>query len=84
MAHFQVGSSILALRHNPWTVVDTDCRRFVDPVFAVCVGLSAAAVRIRREQREKYPDQDSSLQSLWQKGLRMTRRYFAAEVETDK
>ncbi|EXJ80074.1 hypothetical protein A1O3_08360, partial [Capronia epimyces CBS 606.96] len=58
--------------------------RFIDPVFAVCVGLSAAAVRIRREQREKYPDQDSSLPALWQKGVSMTRRYFRDEAKTGK
>ncbi|EXJ65830.1 uncharacterized protein A1O5_11071 [Cladophialophora psammophila CBS 110553] len=51
--------------------------RFIDPVFAVCVGLSAAALRIQREQREKYPQQDSSFPALWQKGHKMNKIYWA-------
>ncbi|KEF51280.1 uncharacterized protein A1O9_12630, partial [Exophiala aquamarina CBS 119918] len=58
--------------------------RFVDPIFAVCVGLSAATLRIRREQREKYPGQDSSPFALWQKGVRMSKRYFASETPQKK
>jgi len=58
--------------------------RFIDPVFAVCVGISAAALRIRREQREKYPDQDTSSGALWQKGVRMAGNYFGNDVKSEK
>ncbi|KAK4101476.1 hypothetical protein N658DRAFT_425756 [Parathielavia hyrcaniae] len=27
--------------------------RVADPIFAVCIGISAAALRIRREEKEK-------------------------------
>ncbi|KAL2420102.1 hypothetical protein ABEF95_006460 [Exophiala dermatitidis] len=64
---------------QPWLI-----SKFIDPIFAVCVGLSAAAVRIRREEREKYPDQDSSFPALWHKGVMMTRSYYAREVKSDK
>ncbi|EHY61296.1 hypothetical protein HRR83_008994 [Exophiala dermatitidis] len=63
---------------QPWLI-----SKFIDPIFAVCVGLSAAAVRIRREEREKYPDQDSSFPALWQKGVTMARSYYAREVKSD-
>ncbi|KAK5241394.1 hypothetical protein LTR40_013243, partial [Exophiala xenobiotica] len=57
---------------------------FVDPIFAIGVGLSAAYVRIRREEREKDPGQDSSASALWQKGVRMSRRYYLQEVAEGK
>ncbi|EXJ93303.1 hypothetical protein A1O1_01695 [Capronia coronata CBS 617.96] len=64
---------------QPWLI-----SKIFDPIFAVCVGLSAATLRIQREQREKYPDQDSSLAALWQKSVRMTRRYFSDGIKTGK
>jgi Non-classical export protein 1 len=50
--------------------------RFFDPVFAVCVGISAAALRIRREEKEKYPDQNNDYRTLWAKGVRIGKGYF--------
>ncbi|KAK5462615.1 hypothetical protein LTS15_002327 [Exophiala xenobiotica] len=64
---------------QPWLI-----SKFVDPIFAIGVGLSAAYVRIRREEREKDPDQDSSASALWQKGVRMSRRYYLQEVAEGK
>ncbi|KAJ9638643.1 hypothetical protein H2204_004119 [Knufia peltigerae] len=55
--------------------------RFIDPIFAVGVGLSAAYLRIQREEREKYPEQDASATALWEKGVRMTKSYFGREEE---
>ncbi|KIW99529.1 uncharacterized protein Z518_11268 [Rhinocladiella mackenziei CBS 650.93] len=64
---------------QPWLI-----SKFVDPVFSVCVGLSAATLRIRRDQIEKYPDQDSSFTGLWQKGVRMGKSYFGYEPKKVK
>lgn len=55
--------------------------RFFDPVFAVCVGISAAAVRIRREEKEKYPDQNNDYSALWAKGVRMGKSYFGGHQD---
>lgn len=55
--------------------------RFIDPIFAVGVGLSAAYVRIQREEREKHPGQDASAAALWEKGARMMKSYFGREEE---
>ncbi|KIW13654.1 hypothetical protein PV08_08845 [Exophiala spinifera] len=61
---------------QPWLI-----SKFIDPIFAVGVGLSAAYVRIQREEREKYPEQAASAAALWQKGVRMTKTYFGREEE---
>ena len=58
--------------------------RFFDPIFAVCVGISAAALRIRREEKEKYPDQNNDYRSLWAKGLRMGNGYFRGYRKEEK
>lgn len=50
--------------------------RFFDPIFAVCMGFSAAALRIKREQTQQFPKQDNSYPVLFQKGLRMSKGYF--------
>lgn len=50
--------------------------RFFDPIFAVCVGVSAAALRIRREEKRKYPDENNDYSTLWAKGMRMGKGYF--------
>ena len=47
-----------------------------DPIFAIGVGISAAALRIRREEKEKYPDESNDYRALWAKGMRMGRGYF--------
>lgn len=43
------------------------------------MGFSAAAIRIRRENKEKFPDQDSSFGALWNKGTVMSKTYFGYE-----
>ena len=50
--------------------------RFFDPVFAVGVGISAAALRIRREEKEKYPNEKNNYSALWAKGVRMGKGYL--------
>ena len=63
------------LPNKPHLTYIHELPRFFDPIFAVCVGVSAAALRIRREERDKYPDQNNELGALWTKGLRMGRGY---------
>jgi len=50
--------------------------RFFDPIFAICMGFSAAAIRVKRENKEKFPLEDNSYRALWQKGAVMSRNYF--------
>ena len=57
--------------------------RFFDPVFAICVGSAAAAIKIRREQDAKYPDQENDFPSLWKKAQMMGRGYLNAYREVD-
>ena len=45
--------------------------RYLDPVFAITIGVSAAAVRIRREEKEKGHSVEDSVRAL--------RRYVARE-----
>lgn len=40
------------------------------------MGFSAAAIRVKRENTERFPDEDNSYVALWQKGVRMSRVYF--------
>ncbi|EXJ61103.1 hypothetical protein A1O7_05256 [Cladophialophora yegresii CBS 114405] len=60
------------------------CHRFVDPLFAIGTGLAATALKIQREQREKYPEQDNSFPALWQKALRLNRTYWGYGDEAAK
>jgi hypothetical protein len=53
--------------------------RFVDPIFAVTMGVAAAALRIQREEKEKHPEQDSSYPALLQKGQRTASHYFGLD-----
>ena len=50
--------------------------RFADPIFALSVGMAGAAMRIRRDEEERYPGQTISYGSIAEKGRRMTRHYF--------
>lgn len=50
--------------------------RFFDPIFAVCMGFSAAAIRVKRETKERFPTEDNSYGALWKKGTVMSRNYF--------
>lgn len=52
--------------------------RFFDPIFAICVGTAAAAIRIRREQIAKYPDRENDFRRLWKKAQRMSKGYFTS------
>ncbi|EZF24779.1 hypothetical protein H112_02744 [Trichophyton rubrum D6] len=38
--------------------------KVADPLFAIVIGSSAAFIRIRREHRERFPDQPSDFISL--------------------
>ena len=58
--------------------------RFVDPVFAICIGSTAAAIRIRREQVAHNPDQPNDFASLWKKAQRMGWGYMTAYREIEK
>jgi len=50
--------------------------KFLDPIFAIFVGTAAAALRIRREEKEKYPEQNNDWSGLWAKAVRMRQDYF--------
>jgi hypothetical protein len=52
-------------------------------VFAICVGSTAAAIRIRREQIAKYPDHENDFRSLWNKAQGMGRNYLTAYREVE-
>jgi hypothetical protein len=54
----------------------TALRRFCDPLFAMCVGISAAALRIHREEKEKYPKENNDYRALWAKGMHMGKGYL--------
>lgn len=43
------------------------------------MGFSAAAIRVRRENKQKFPGEDSSYAALWQKGTIMGKTYFGYE-----
>jgi hypothetical protein len=45
-------------------------------LFAICVGISAAALRIRREEKEKYPEENNDYRALWAKGMHMGKGYL--------
>lgn len=40
------------------------------------MGFSAAAIRVKRENEEKFPREDNSYRALWQRGVVMSRNYF--------
>lgn len=58
--------------------------RFADPVFALFIGSTAAAVRVKREQKEKYPDQPNDWTSLAQKTERLGKGYWYGYDESGK
>ena len=51
---------------QPWLI-----SKFIDPIFAMSVGFSAASLRIRREEKGKYPEEENNWSALWKKGVRM-------------
>jgi hypothetical protein len=58
--------------------------RFIDPIFGVGVGISAAIVRIRREQNEKYPEQDNGIPALAQKARLMAGNAYERFVNGEQ
>lgn len=44
--------------------------------------MTAAALRIQRDQREQRPQEDPSFGALWAKGKRMGAHYFGWDVES--
>jgi Non-classical export protein 1 len=85
MAHFKVS----ACSQNGFPYTRSGCAylhllcRFIDPIFAVCVGTTAAAIRIRREQIAKYPDQENDWGNLWKKAQRMGKGYLTEYREME-
>jgi Non-classical export protein 1 len=63
-------------------LTNTSNHRFFDPVFSICVGISAAALRIQREEKEKYPEQKNDFGALWIKGVGMSRNYFKSDQDS--
>ncbi|KAL4898410.1 hypothetical protein BDV59DRAFT_3638 [Aspergillus ambiguus] len=57
--------------------------RLADPVFALSIGLSAAFLRIRREEREKYPERSAEIGmgEIVQTGGRRLQRWWAGDFE---
>jgi hypothetical protein len=45
------------------------------------MGLTAAVLRIQRDEKDKYPEQDSSYSALWKKGQMSMRHYFGWREE---
>ena len=51
--------------------------RLIDPIFAVSIGVTAAVVRINREEKEKGRTTEQSIEAL----KRRTRLVFGGEGE---
>lgn len=71
---------ILFLRLEMTDLLD----RFIDPLFGIATGLSAAYLKIQREQRQKYGDEASTFPALRQKLLAMNRVYWGYERNAEK
>ncbi|OJD20020.1 hypothetical protein AJ78_00036 [Emergomyces pasteurianus Ep9510] len=50
--------------------------RIGDPIFAVFIGTSAAYVRIRREHKDKHPDQPSDARYLFNLGAARVKGWW--------
>ncbi|EAW23029.1 uncharacterized protein NFIA_017300 [Aspergillus fischeri NRRL 181] len=65
--------------------IDTNSRehRFADPIFAFTIGTSAALIRIRREEREKHPEQAGEIGfgTIAKTGADRVRRWWAGDFE---
>lgn len=57
--------------------------RIGDPIFAFSIGVSAALMRLRREQREKYPERSAEIGfgEVVQVGGRRLQRWWAGDFE---
>jgi len=56
---------------QPWLM-----NKYFDPIFAISMGFCAAALRVRRESIERFPQQDNSYGALWSKVVVRGRGYF--------
>ncbi|PGH13743.1 hypothetical protein AJ79_03442 [Helicocarpus griseus UAMH5409] len=52
-----------------------------DPLFALFIGTSAAYVRIRREHKEKHPEQPSDAMYLFGLGKRRVKGWWGGWAE---
>lgn len=59
---------------QPWLI-----NKYFDPVFAIAMGFSAAAIRIQRETKEKSPTADASYPTLWRRAIVMGKQYFGVD-----
>jgi len=55
---------------QPWLI-----NKYFDPIFAISMGFCAAALRIRRENIERFPEQNNSYGALWSKAVRRGKDY---------
>ncbi|GES66661.1 mitochondrial carrier protein [Aspergillus terreus] len=74
-------SSLSIYAHQFHPQDKTNCCRLGDPLFAVSIGLSAAFLRIRREQREKFPERNAEIGmgEIVQVGGRRLQRWWAGD-----
>lgn len=56
---------------QPWLI-----NKYFDPIFALSMGFCAAALRIKRESIERFPEQDNSYRALWSRAMVRGRGYF--------
>ncbi|KAE8378717.1 hypothetical protein BDV26DRAFT_261063 [Aspergillus bertholletiae] len=57
--------------------------KVADPIFAFTIGISAAFLRIRRDQRDKFPDraQEIGYGEVLQVGGRRLRRWWMGDFQ---
>ena len=79
LAHFEVFLTTTRICQDLKLIILPRDHRFIDPVFGIAVGLTSSALKIQKEQREKYPQQDNSFPALWQKTLKLNRAYWGTE-----
>ncbi|EME48133.1 hypothetical protein DOTSEDRAFT_42397 [Dothistroma septosporum NZE10] len=58
--------------------------RIIDPIFAVSVGITAAVVRIHREEKEKGRTTDQTIDSLKRRTAALFNNDAPAKTETEK
>ncbi|KAL8773971.1 MAG: hypothetical protein Q9209_001401 [Squamulea sp. 1 TL-2023] len=71
----------LALLEHP-----SEHNQRLDPFFALFIGISAATLRIRREEREKGESGDLSsiAEKLWMRGVKWGKGEYASASEQEK
>ncbi|RDW69154.1 uncharacterized protein DSM5745_08914 [Aspergillus mulundensis] len=53
----------------------------VDPLFAAAIGSSAALIRIKREEKEKHPEAEVGLGTVFGTGSERLKRWWAGEFD---